>query len=262
MDQALARTNLCCRRLWMTVDDGGWTTSPMSVGMGARWLRSLLYKSGEDVASVRALGTHSLKATGLSWAAKWGTSKELRVILGYHSSARSNCDVVYGRDNVAPALREFDAILESIALDKFRPDATRSGMFMATPHLSGMMMKFLRLPRAARTRSTQMWRRKNMQLMKLLGRGSPQQACVRRWPMPKSFDATPAATSTWFPRRRVRNSDAVEQSQSLTSGATLCRRSCFPSVGGVARRAEKREGLGRFRRCQAEPMKRERPGAS
>ncbi|CAE6964726.1 SLC24A2 [Symbiodinium natans] len=85
--------------------------------------------AGEDVATVKLLGTHSMKATGLSWAAKWGASKEIRLILGYLSASRADSDVVYGRDNVAPALRQFDQILEDIAFDKFRPDCTRSGMF-------------------------------------------------------------------------------------------------------------------------------------
>ena len=49
--------------------------------------------------------------------------------MGYHSSSRSKSEVVYGRDNVAPALRVLDAIVESVSVGKFVPDATRSGMF-------------------------------------------------------------------------------------------------------------------------------------
>ncbi|CAE7739579.1 unnamed protein product [Symbiodinium sp. CCMP2592] len=116
------------------VEGGGWQESPVGVEVGARWLRSLLHRMGlEPAAAVRLLGTHSMKATVLSWAAKWGMTKELRMILGYHSSSRSDSDVVYGRDNVAPALRELVSMLQSIAQGTFRPDATRSGMFVSIP---------------------------------------------------------------------------------------------------------------------------------
>ena len=111
------------------VEGGGWQESPVSVEVGARWLRNLLHRSGQEASSVRALGTHSLKATCLSWAAKWGVDRETRLIMGYHSSSRSKSDVVYGRDNVAPALRVLDTIIASVAVAKFLPDATRSGMF-------------------------------------------------------------------------------------------------------------------------------------
>ena len=108
---------------------GGWQEAPISVEAGGRWLRSLLYRSGQDPSAVRALGTHSMKATLLSWCAKWGLAKELRMTLGYHSSSRSDSDVVYGRDNVAPALRALEPILEAVAMSRFKPDSTRSGMF-------------------------------------------------------------------------------------------------------------------------------------
>ena len=111
------------------VESGGWQEAPISVEAGGRWLRSLLYRSGQDPSAVRALGTHSMKATLLSWCAKWGLAKELRMTLGYHSSSRSDSDVVYGRDNVAPALRALEPILEAIAMKRFKPDSTRSGMF-------------------------------------------------------------------------------------------------------------------------------------
>ena len=111
------------------VVSGGWQEAPISVEAGGRWLRSLLYRSGQDPSAVRALGTHSMKATLLSWCAKWGLAKELRMTLGYHSSSRSDSDVVYGRDNVAPALRALEPILEAVAMSRFKPDSTRSGMF-------------------------------------------------------------------------------------------------------------------------------------
>ena len=94
----------------LLVEGGGWQDSPVSV-------------------DVRALGTHSLKATCLSWAAKWGVERDTRLIMGYRSSPRGKSEVVYGRDNVAPALRILDTIIEAVSVGKFLPDSTRSGMF-------------------------------------------------------------------------------------------------------------------------------------
>ena len=108
------------------VEGGGWQESPVSVEVGARWLRNLLHRTGQEASGVRALGTHSLKAT---WAAKWGVERDTRLIMGYHSSARGKSEVVYGRDNVAPALRILDTIIEAVSVGKFLPDSTRSGMF-------------------------------------------------------------------------------------------------------------------------------------
>ncbi|CAE7864721.1 unnamed protein product, partial [Symbiodinium necroappetens] len=110
------------------VENGGWQEAPISVEAGGRWLRSLLYRAGVDASAVRALGTHSLKATLLSWSAKWGMPKELRLILGYHSASRADSDVVYGRDNVAPALRALDPMIDAIVAGRFKPDCLRESL--------------------------------------------------------------------------------------------------------------------------------------
>ena len=54
-------------------------------------------------------------------------------------------------DNVAPALRALDPMLEAVAVGRFKPDCTRSGMFVGSRDLEA---KFPCLPRAARTRRT------------------------------------------------------------------------------------------------------------
>ena len=74
--------------------------TPMTADRAARWLRALLYKyPGMAASEVKVLGTHSLKSTGLSWAAKYGMSLQTRAILGYHSKSKGSV-LVYGRDNV------------------------------------------------------------------------------------------------------------------------------------------------------------------
>ena len=50
-------------------------------------------------------------------------------MLGYHSRSRSDSVVIYGRDNLAPYLRELEEMCGAVTLGYFLPDATRSGMF-------------------------------------------------------------------------------------------------------------------------------------
>ena len=52
------------------------------------------------------LGTHSCKATALSWAAKFGLDSATRRTLGYHSSKEDRMTHVYSRDAIAAPVRE------------------------------------------------------------------------------------------------------------------------------------------------------------
>ena len=63
---------------------GGWGSLPLTAEAAAAWLRALLTTAGVDSREAAALGTHSCKATMLSWAAKAGVPKEFRSTLGYH----------------------------------------------------------------------------------------------------------------------------------------------------------------------------------
>ena len=78
---------------------------------------------------IHQLGTHSCKTTILSWAAKKGTDLQIRKVMGYHSLGKSNSVFIYGRDNVSPALREIEEIINMIKSGRFEPDNTRSGYF-------------------------------------------------------------------------------------------------------------------------------------
>ena len=75
------------------------------------------------------VGTHSCKTTILSWAAKKGTDIKMRKLMGYHSIGKQDPVFIYGRDNVAPVLREIEAIVQMISDEIFMPDVTRSGYF-------------------------------------------------------------------------------------------------------------------------------------
>ena len=108
----------------------GWGQLPES---GGKILRSILYQSGCDVAKVKLLGTHSLKATALSWCAKFGLERVTRATLGYHASGRQGTELIYGRDNIASPLRDLERVIQEVAMKRFFPDSTRSGYISKKP---------------------------------------------------------------------------------------------------------------------------------
>ena len=109
--------------------ENGWSSLPVTASVAAVWLKNLLRAAGSSVPAAAAYGTHSCKATVLSWVAKAGVARELRAILGYHARGVGGTELVYARDNMAHPLREMDKVLEDIRNNKFFPDHTRSGMY-------------------------------------------------------------------------------------------------------------------------------------
>jgi len=77
-------------------------------------------------------GTHSAKATLLSWAAKAGVKRSLRKLLGYHADGRDQSMLEYSRDAVAEPMRELVRVLALVRSGAFRPDVTRSGRWTGT----------------------------------------------------------------------------------------------------------------------------------
>ena len=112
---------------------------------------------------MRALGTHY-------GPPNWGVDRETRLIMGYHSFFRSKSDVVYGRDNVALALRVLNTIVEAVAVGRFLPDATRSGMFPNSVRQGKQI---------SAEDEISLLRRRRLP-MRLLGPGSRFRVCVRR----------------------------------------------------------------------------------
>eukprot|EP00438_Fugacium_kawagutii_P031214 Skav220809 [mRNA] locus=scaffold150:475959:477851:+ [translate_table: standard] len=72
--------------------------------------------------------THSLKATTLVWAARYGLGDNTRTILGHHSIQGASL-ACYSRDLMSEPLRELCAMLLNIRHKCFLPDSTRSGWF-------------------------------------------------------------------------------------------------------------------------------------
>ena len=109
---------------------GKWSKIPLNAEMTAAWMRHVLERAGANRDDIQCYGTHGCKATTLSWLTKHGCPREYRLVLGYHSESKQSTDVVYGRDNVAAPLRYLDQVIQQIALKKFQPDLTRSGMLV------------------------------------------------------------------------------------------------------------------------------------
>ena len=64
--------------------EGGWASVPPTATIAAGWLRGILVSRGFPEAS--RLGTHSCKATLLSWLAKYGADALHRRVLGHHKA--------------------------------------------------------------------------------------------------------------------------------------------------------------------------------
>ena len=97
----------------------------MTTQDGTLILRALLTASG--IGDPESYGTHSAKATLLSWAAKAGLSKTDRKLLGGHTDSKDKSMEEYSRDVLAKPLNALGHLLELIRNGEFSPDATRSG---------------------------------------------------------------------------------------------------------------------------------------
>ena len=113
-----------CRGALLPVPRGdGWCKEPCSTGDAACWLRALPRKAtGEEPPKLSA---HSMKSTALAWCAKFGISRDDRLILGHHSENGSA--EVYARDVQAAPLRSLESCLQAIRNSRFYPDMSRSG---------------------------------------------------------------------------------------------------------------------------------------
>ena len=110
--------------------DGAWSNRPMRTDEGAAWMREVLAQYGVPTDRLRNVGTHSLKATCLSWAAKSGVASEHRRLLGYHTAPGDRSVLEYSRDELAVPMRELEGVIEAIRLGRFDPDASRSGRWL------------------------------------------------------------------------------------------------------------------------------------
>ena len=113
--------------------DGTFSASKLSTSDASAWIRDLLKLGGFKNDQRDQVSSHSLKATPLSWCAKYGLDLHTRQVLGYHASAANASAAHYSRDELAAPLRAFEEVLESIRAGRFKPDQTRSGYLSPSP---------------------------------------------------------------------------------------------------------------------------------
>ena len=107
------------------LQNGVWTTQPISTAVATKWLQGLLERSQVNASATKPTG-HSLKCTTLSWLLKFGTCRDHRLILGHHSE--TGMADIYARDTQAAPLRSLEC-LAAIRAGNFCPDLNRSGFF-------------------------------------------------------------------------------------------------------------------------------------
>ena len=106
--------------------DGGWSRRPLTSAEIGRWLCSLL--TAEKCMEADAyIGSHSCKATILSFLAKFGVEATVRRFLGYHVAPGDKSMLAYSRDAAAGPLRVQAEMMGHIVVGLFNPNETRSG---------------------------------------------------------------------------------------------------------------------------------------
>ena len=105
------------------------TCRPLESGECGKWLRKLFAcDDGPGESGATRTSSHSLKATFLSYAAKYGLPVPDRLLLGYHSS-HMRMAMVYSRDGAASSLLLLEKLIKAIYTGSFKPDSARSGRF-------------------------------------------------------------------------------------------------------------------------------------
>ena len=109
--------------------NGNFGSEPLQASEASKWLREILVRGGLSPEEVAGVSSHSLKATCLSWAAKFGLDPSTRRTLGYHIQPGSASLLHYSRDELSTPLRKLAEVLSAIRSGAFDPDSTRSGYF-------------------------------------------------------------------------------------------------------------------------------------
>jgi hypothetical protein len=110
---------------------GAYTTAKLSLWDFTLWLRDVLVGLGEDPASkfMSETGSHSCKATTLSWMSKAGMGKDDRKWLGGHLERNEVSMASYSRDMLSGPLRRMLRLYKAMQSGEFEPDLSRSGQW-------------------------------------------------------------------------------------------------------------------------------------
>lgn len=85
-------------------------------------LRTFLGVDGlEKGANEEVVSSHSLKATLLAWAAKFGLSPQTRSLLGRHTSCLNETFAIYSRDLACAPVAELQKMIDAIHVGTFTP---------------------------------------------------------------------------------------------------------------------------------------------
>ena len=104
---------------------GGWGLVPLEPPQATVWLRELLSRV-DDRVPLSSIGTHSLKASMLSWMAKCNCDESLRRLAGYHVDPGSKSALEYSRDAQSPVLHALEGIMLIVRAGLFDPDQSRA----------------------------------------------------------------------------------------------------------------------------------------
>ena len=74
------------------------------------------------------VSSHSLKATALSWASKFGLPIPDKAILGRHASATTEAHAIYSRDLAVASVMKLQDIILRISRLEFQPDNPSQGV--------------------------------------------------------------------------------------------------------------------------------------
>ena len=162
---AFGLTGIPWASLWLEARAAAGVSAPDSgsltpaLGVGLNWLkvayltpefaaafRGILLKSGFSHDDLDNIGAHSLKATCLSWSAKYGLDRETRRMLGYHAVPGDRSMDAYARAPLAGPLRKLDGVLDGIREKSFFPDSTASGLFVTPASSTSTIARASRSP--------------------------------------------------------------------------------------------------------------------
>ena len=111
-------------------DGSGWLDVKMSSTEGQIFLQEVLAGVDKSAVPLSQLGTHSLKATLLTWAQRspvvpfkmWE-----RKLMGHHSLGKERSALTYSRQAYATLMGKVKAMMESIVAGSFDPDMCAAG---------------------------------------------------------------------------------------------------------------------------------------
>ena len=110
--------------------DGSFGQARMTTSEVGLWEKAILTKLGLGDLLTVSFGTHSAKATLLSWAAKADLSSHHRKLLGAHVDKEEKSMLTYARDAMAGPLMHLKRVFTAVRERRFLPDASSSGRWV------------------------------------------------------------------------------------------------------------------------------------